>query len=70
MSGISSPPVTGKQRVLIALGTAIVCGMGAIPIYYRRKDRQRGSSYDTMAEKIAAQEARAKAAERKAAESR
>jgi hypothetical protein len=67
MSGISSPPVTRTQRVIIALGTAIVCGMGAVPIYYRRKDRAQGSNFETMAEKLAAQEARAKAAERKAA---
>jgi hypothetical protein len=50
---------------MVVVGTAIICGLGALPIYYRRKDRL-GSSYDTMAEKLAAEKSRAEAAERKA----
>lgn len=58
----TTAPLSRRQRVVVLLGTVAVCAIGAIPIYYRRKDRERGGNYETMAEKREAQEARKKAA--------
>lgn len=50
-------PLSRRERIIVVVGTAVVCAIGAIPIYYRRKDRQRGS-YETMHEKREAQKSR------------
>ena len=58
---MSTAPLTRRERIFVVVGTAIVCALGAVPIYYRRKDRERGS-YETMAEKREAQRSRERAA--------
>jgi hypothetical protein len=50
-----------RERIVVVVGTAVVIGLGCMPIYYRRKDRAH-ASYETMAEKLEAQKSREKAA--------
>lgn len=43
------------SRLVVLVGTAFVCACGAIPIFLRR-----GKRYETMADKVAEQQAAAK----------
>lgn len=51
--------LTRGERVKVVVGTAIICALGAIPIWQRRRQREErgGRSFETMAEKLEAQKA-------------